>query len=239
MEMSEEKSLKTQRKVAYRESSLHMNYLYQLATCTLAQNPENTNLVRFYLQTMQSIAKKLVLRIDPSIKRTLCKKCYMLLVPGITATVRIKSKKSRQRHTVVQCLECKALKRFNSNSDYKLWTEQNEAWVVKKNPEKVETPSSTTSKKDKTLSKGMEAEKSMPLSTDEGPSSSGNMASTVGKNIAAERTPVEQVETPCTSTPHRKDENNEVSSSSTNDNEIASTPRGNEESSRSSSMDTG
>lgn len=29
---------------------------------------------------------------DPSIKRNICKKCFMLLVPGISASVRFKGK---------------------------------------------------------------------------------------------------------------------------------------------------
>lgn len=33
----------------------------------------------------------LYIRRDPSIKRTLCKKCNSLLIPGVTASLRIKS----------------------------------------------------------------------------------------------------------------------------------------------------
>ena len=54
-----------------------------------------TNLVplgRFYVNTMKTIGTKQVLRIDPSIKRTICKRCETILLPGVTSRIRIKCK---------------------------------------------------------------------------------------------------------------------------------------------------
>ncbi|XP_038067500.1 ribonuclease P protein subunit p21-like isoform X2 [Patiria miniata] len=101
-----------------------INFLYQAAHCMLLQNPENTKLARFYITTMKNVAKKAVLRIHPNIKRTVCKRCDLLLVPGLTSKVRVKGK--RQKHVVVTCLECGGVKRFLSNNDYKLWVERPE-----------------------------------------------------------------------------------------------------------------
>ncbi|EGW01416.1 Ribonuclease P protein subunit p21 [Cricetulus griseus] len=56
----------------------------QAAHCVLSQNPENQALARFYCHT----EKTLVLRQDPSVKRTLCRGCSSLLIPGLTCTQR-------------------------------------------------------------------------------------------------------------------------------------------------------
>lgn len=106
-----------------------MNYLYQAAHCVLAQNPANTQLARFYIENLKNVAAKLVLRIDPDIKRTMCKKCSALLVPGVTATVRVKGR--RQKHVVVRCLDCKAVKRFNTSDQHVLWVNKPEGVVEK------------------------------------------------------------------------------------------------------------
>uniref|UniRef100_A0A672MYB2 Uncharacterized protein n=1 Tax=Sinocyclocheilus grahami TaxID=75366 RepID=A0A672MYB2_SINGR len=49
-----------------REAYQHLNFVYQAALCVLAQNPENTELARFYCLTQKTISKRLVLRQDPS-----------------------------------------------------------------------------------------------------------------------------------------------------------------------------
>ncbi|XP_070579779.1 ribonuclease P protein subunit p21-like [Ptychodera flava] len=113
--------------VPNREAFQRMNFLYQAAHCTLVHNPDNVELARFYITTMRTIAKRLVLRIDPSIKRTICKKCNSLLVPGVTATVRMRAK--REQHLVVACLSCKAVKRFLAREGYQLWSEKTELRV--------------------------------------------------------------------------------------------------------------
>ncbi|KAG8881494.1 hypothetical protein FRB97_009548 [Tulasnella sp. 331] len=45
-------------------------------------------LSRQHAHAMKVIAKKSVLRIDPSVKRTICKKCQTVLIPGVSATAR-------------------------------------------------------------------------------------------------------------------------------------------------------
>ncbi|TRY84889.1 hypothetical protein DNTS_010863 [Danionella cerebrum] len=45
-----------------KEAYQRLNFLYQAAHCVLAQNPENTELARFYCFTQKTISKRLVLR---------------------------------------------------------------------------------------------------------------------------------------------------------------------------------
>ncbi|KAI4896851.1 hypothetical protein NFI96_016914, partial [Prochilodus magdalenae] len=97
------------------------------AHCVLAQNPENVEVARFYCYTQKTIAKRLVLRQDPSVKRTICKRCCALLIPGVTATVRQKRGPRRQRLTIIRCLSCGQTKRFPNNPKHQLWVDQPEA----------------------------------------------------------------------------------------------------------------
>ncbi|KAH0630391.1 hypothetical protein JD844_013387 [Phrynosoma platyrhinos] len=74
-----------------KEAFQRLSFLYQAAHCVLAHNPENQELARFYCHTQNSISRRLVLRQDPSVKRTICKSCFSLLVPGVSSTVRQRS----------------------------------------------------------------------------------------------------------------------------------------------------
>ncbi|XP_033124434.1 ribonuclease P protein subunit p21-like [Anneissia japonica] len=123
----ERKWYQGKRKQPYKDAFQRMNFLYQAAHLTLKQDPDNLELVRFYIYTMKMIAQRLVLRIEPEIKRTICKKCSLLLVPGVTAISRQRGK--REQHQVVTCISCGHLKRFNSSSNYKLWTDIPEARI--------------------------------------------------------------------------------------------------------------
>ncbi|CAG8559336.1 8362_t:CDS:2 [Diversispora eburnea] len=65
---------------------------------------------------MKNIGTKQVLRIDPSIKRNLCRKCDTLLLPGITSQVRMK----------FRCVECNATKKFVARKGHILFSEKPE-----------------------------------------------------------------------------------------------------------------
>ncbi|KAG7276110.1 hypothetical protein CRUP_026199, partial [Coryphaenoides rupestris] len=110
-----------------KEAYQRLNYLHQAAHCVLAQNASNVELARFYSFTQKTIAKRLVLRQDPSVKRTLCKKCCALLIPGVTATSRQRRKNRKTRFTVIRCLSCGQAKRFLNNPDHCLWVNKPEA----------------------------------------------------------------------------------------------------------------
>lgn len=43
---------------------------------------------------------------DPSVKRTVCKKCYSLLIPGVTATTRQRSKFAIKKLSVIKAVIC-------------------------------------------------------------------------------------------------------------------------------------
>ncbi|KAM7388552.1 hypothetical protein PAMP_024719 [Pampus punctatissimus] len=118
-----------------KEAYQRLNYLYQAAHCVLSQNPDNVELARFYCFTQKTIARRLVLRQDPSVKRTLCKKCCSLLIPGVTATTRQRRKNSKSRFTVVRCLSCGQSKTLLNNPDYCLWVDHPEA-QLQKQPER-------------------------------------------------------------------------------------------------------
>jgi len=55
------------------------------------------SLGRFYVNTMKTIGTKQVLRMDPSIKRTISKRCESILLPGVTSRIRIKCKSLSQK----------------------------------------------------------------------------------------------------------------------------------------------
>lgn len=140
-----------------RDAYLRLNFLYQAAHCVLAQNPDNTELARFYCFTQKTIARRLVLRQDPAVKRTLCKKCYVLLIPGVTATTRQKKKRCKDRFTVTTCLSCGEKKTLLNNPDYVLWSDRPEAQLqehkepnpglLSKNQQKSNNPGEGTSSK--------------------------------------------------------------------------------------------
>ncbi|KAK9967659.1 hypothetical protein ABG768_002039 [Culter alburnus] len=132
-----------------KEAYQRLNFLYQAAHCVLAQNPENIELARFYCFTQKTISKRLVLRQDPSVKRTICKKCCTLLVPGVTSTVRQKRGPRRQRKTVVRCLSCGLTKRFPNNPKYKLWVDQPEAQLENQTSQDAGPSSKSTTQRNK------------------------------------------------------------------------------------------
>ncbi|XP_013889884.1 ribonuclease P protein subunit p21 [Austrofundulus limnaeus] len=115
-----------------REAFQRLNYLYQslclqAAHCVLAQNPNNVELARFYCFTQKTIARRLVLRQDPSVKRTMCKKCSSLLIPGVTATCRQHRKGRRTGFTVLRCLSCGHCRTLLNDPAHSLWVDRPEA----------------------------------------------------------------------------------------------------------------
>ncbi|OBZ89299.1 Ribonuclease P protein subunit p21 [Choanephora cucurbitarum] len=78
---------------------------------------------RYFNHNMKQITARLVLRLDPSIKRTVCKRCETSLLPFITSKSRIHSKPVP---SVVQtCTVCKAKRRYTSqNPDHVLFNEK-------------------------------------------------------------------------------------------------------------------
>ncbi|XP_017781626.1 PREDICTED: ribonuclease P protein subunit rpr2-like [Nicrophorus vespilloides] len=113
---------KATKKCVGKESFLRMNYLYQLSTLSLKQGQQTAS--NAYSNLMINISKKSVQRIEPTIKRTICKTCNQLLVPGQTCRVRIKNKTIKY-----VCTICNAKKSYIARKDYELWCDKKGALV--------------------------------------------------------------------------------------------------------------
>ncbi|XP_058141472.1 ribonuclease P protein subunit p21-like isoform X2 [Dasypus novemcinctus] len=109
-----------------REALQRLSFLYQAAHCVLAQDPESQALARFSCHTERGVARRLVLRRDPSLKRTLCRGCSSLLLPGLTCTQRQRRRRG-QRWTVQTCLTCGRSQRFLNDPGHLLWGDRPEA----------------------------------------------------------------------------------------------------------------
>ncbi|XP_034250094.1 ribonuclease P protein subunit p21-like [Thrips palmi] len=105
-----------------KESFQRMNFLYQAAHVTLAKDHKNCDIPAYFGNSMVSIARKSVLRMEPSIKREFCKGCNSLLKSGLTARIRIRS-----GNMICTCLRCGTVKRFPTKRQYKLWSECDDA----------------------------------------------------------------------------------------------------------------
>lgn len=100
-----------------------MNYLFQLSNmCATGQIQNSEVAARFYAHQLIAISKKTVQRIEPAIKRKICKSCHQYLVPGKTCKIRVKKKV-----VIHKCMLCHCEKRFPATPDYLLWNETPEA----------------------------------------------------------------------------------------------------------------
>lgn len=88
------------------EAYQRMNFLYHAAHQVVATNPA---LARLYIRNMVLVAKKLVLRIDATMKATYCKGCFSLLIPGLSASARVAH--GARRRYLVTCQHCGKAKR--------------------------------------------------------------------------------------------------------------------------------
>ncbi|EDQ86781.1 uncharacterized protein MONBRDRAFT_33642 [Monosiga brevicollis MX1] len=85
-----------------REAYERMSFLFQAARSVLTENaPLQVELSRHYVICMRAIARRLVARLDPTLKRQICQQCWVVLVPGITSKQAIRSGKLR-----IDCLSC-------------------------------------------------------------------------------------------------------------------------------------
>ncbi|XP_071657131.1 ribonuclease P protein subunit p21 [Patagioenas fasciata] len=95
-----------------REALQRLSFLFQAAHWVLPHSP---GLARFYCSTQRGAARRLVLRMAPSVKRVVCRRCCSLLVPGAGGCVRIRG--GGQPRTVLRCWNCGRSRR------YLCWTE--------------------------------------------------------------------------------------------------------------------
>ncbi len=67
---------------------------------------------RRYTKLIIRIAEKGGIKVPRRIKRSICKNCGIVLIPGLTARVRVRSEGSRGSHVTVTCLVCGWMKRY-------------------------------------------------------------------------------------------------------------------------------
>ncbi|KAK9475032.1 RNAse P Rpr2/Rpp21/SNM1 subunit domain-containing protein [Dipodascopsis tothii] len=78
--------------VKNRDQYLRASFLYQASLLMGGdRRPESLVLGRVYASHMRSVARKNVIRLDPSVKRTVCKRCETPQVPGASCVVRLES----------------------------------------------------------------------------------------------------------------------------------------------------
>ncbi|KAH7919734.1 Rpr2-domain-containing protein [Leucogyrophana mollusca] len=69
-------------------------------------------LSRSYVDTMKIVGQKTNVKIDPTVKRVICKGCSVILVPGTTAKIRVKTSKSHGHLVTYSCIGCKTSRRI-------------------------------------------------------------------------------------------------------------------------------
>jgi len=79
-----------------------ISFLYQAAHA-VAMMGASTQLCRYYVKNMLKLSEKKLIRLDPTVKRTICYACNMLLLPAVTATVEEKVLNGRK----AICVKCR------------------------------------------------------------------------------------------------------------------------------------
>ncbi|KAI9067275.1 Rpr2-domain-containing protein [Trametes sanguinea] len=69
-------------------------------------------LSRSYVGTMRIVGQKTMVRMDPALKRTLCKGCDTVLLPGSTTSVRVHPLPSHGEAVYYTCLTCDTTRRI-------------------------------------------------------------------------------------------------------------------------------
>ncbi len=72
--------------------------------------PKDIELANRYVDICRRIAMRCKVRIPRIYKRQICNKCKGILIPGITARVRVRNNK--RTHVTITCLRCKNYKRL-------------------------------------------------------------------------------------------------------------------------------
>jgi len=72
----------------------------------------NYGRARRYAELIVRVAEKGKIGVPRSIKRSICKNCKVILIPSITARVRIRSEGSKGSRVIVTCTLCGWMKRY-------------------------------------------------------------------------------------------------------------------------------
>ncbi|XP_018784321.1 PREDICTED: ribonuclease P protein subunit rpr2 [Bactrocera latifrons] len=121
-----------------KECFSRMNFLFQ---ASMLMAGKNNALSAYYGELCRSIAKKAVLKIDPNIKRQLCKRCSLALKPGITADLHAETRRKRRKSLknsdnvdentsmILTCHQCGFRRQFIVNPNYNFWLDNEESVV--------------------------------------------------------------------------------------------------------------
>ncbi|KAI4467665.1 ribonuclease p subunit p21 [Holotrichia oblita] len=110
------------RKCVGKENLQRLNYLYQIGNIYAKSNCKQNNLLSsYYTNLMISISKKTVQRLEPNIKRNICKVCKNICVPGKNCKIRIKKQKIQYK-----CNICSSSKNYIAQQTY-LWFDQTQS----------------------------------------------------------------------------------------------------------------
>ncbi|KAG0700731.1 RNAse P Rpr2/Rpp21/SNM1 subunit domain-containing protein [Suillus ampliporus] len=71
-----------------------------------------SDLSRSYVDTMKAVGQKTNVKIDPTVKRVICKGCNVVLVPGASSTVRVKNSTSHRHLIIHTCKSCRTSRRI-------------------------------------------------------------------------------------------------------------------------------
>ncbi len=86
-----------------------MRWLYERSKEELRRG--NKDLARRYIEILLSISRKSNVRVPRYIKRGICRRCNIPLIPGVSASVRIVADGKTSR-IVIRCLECGWIHRY-------------------------------------------------------------------------------------------------------------------------------
>lgn len=115
--------------VPHKDHYCRMSYLFQ-ASNYFAMKPQYDVLARSMAKNVVMVSQKTVLKLSPEVKRSICKKCYNFMIPGLSMGMAIenKSKTGDEKNDVLvhTCSVCQKEKRFpvGANREYLLFCER-------------------------------------------------------------------------------------------------------------------
>ncbi|KAI0049843.1 Rpr2-domain-containing protein [Auriscalpium vulgare] len=104
-----------------------MGLYEEIATCRPPTSKERKRLVReqhrkrvlssadvaqSYVRLLKQVGQKTTVKMDPTVKRTLCQGCDTVLIPGVSATTRVKPSSMHGNTIHTTCLRCKHTRRI-------------------------------------------------------------------------------------------------------------------------------
>ncbi|ODM99430.1 Ribonuclease P protein component 4 [Orchesella cincta] len=104
------------------EHACRVNYLFQASKMVAKVSPA---LGQYYGGVITVITDKTAANKDFTMKRSLCKKCHVVLTIGVNATYRLRKNKRKKRtpNIVITCTLCGEQKRLPTNRGYQLKAE--------------------------------------------------------------------------------------------------------------------